>query len=140
MAASVPIWVEVQPGRREEQREQAPRHPVVEIVDEASLADARQVAIAEGGVPEDARVRGAVRWYCPIRPRRAPTVSRARERQTEARRDEGDTEIEGLRPQPVAAPRCSPSQTPIAPRPRTRRTHSAPSPGHAVRDRPGRSS
>ena len=44
---------EVHPRGCEQQREQAPGHAVVEIVDETGLADARQVLVEQGGAPED---------------------------------------------------------------------------------------
>ena len=41
------------PKRREEQREDAPAHAVVEIVDQARLRGREQVAVAERGEDED---------------------------------------------------------------------------------------
>src|SRR5438477_466535 len=39
-------------GRKEERKE-TPRHSVVEVVDQPRLADAREVAVAQRGPPED---------------------------------------------------------------------------------------
>ena len=73
---------EVHPRRREEEREETPRHAVVQVVDEARLADAREVPVEQRRAPEDlalASVRpraGARRAASTRRPRGASSRAR----------------------------------------------------------------
>jgi hypothetical protein len=44
--------LDAQPESGKEQRENAPAHAVVEVVDEPGLRGREQIAVAEGGAPE----------------------------------------------------------------------------------------
>jgi hypothetical protein len=98
---------------REEQGEEAPRHAIVEIVDQARLADAREVSIAQGRAPEDLALV-ELGCGCSVRVQRRLVgdvmlrLAHDECRQPEPGGDEADAEIERLRPQTVVGgdPSC----------------------------------
>jgi len=99
--------LEVHPGGNEEERKQTPGHAVVEIVDEAGLADAREISIGERRAPENFTLGG-------YRPERQHTVqlrlgrdvmrrlAHQQRRKEQPRCHETYPQIERLRAQSVA--------------------------------------
>jgi hypothetical protein len=98
-----------QTGRREEEREQTPRQPVVEVVDEPRLTGARQRRIAPAHAREQPRrvaspgvVSSGMVVCLRLVPHVPHRVANEQLREGEPQDDRSDTEVEGLRPQPVA--------------------------------------
>ena len=90
---------DVEPREGEDQRKEAPRHAVVQVVDQARLAHARQIAIADARAAEDLgrgdrwRRTGRGTFGAGV----AVRLADQEERHAAAEHHVGDTEVERLR-------------------------------------------
>ena len=97
----LPDFSQAHVRRGKEQWKEAPRHPVVEVVHEARLADARQVPIEHSRLPEHLlRLRGLDGSTLQLRFLRgmAGGLTDGERGEEEPGSDEHDPGIEGLRP------------------------------------------